>query len=112
MNEFVLVFRRDYKTEEKQPAGEELSMHLKHWQDWFLSLAAQNKLARPVQRWNTRGLVLKQDKTVADGPYSERNNSMGGLIFIRAYDYNEAKEIAENAPVLELGGTVEIRMVI
>jgi len=110
MNEFVLVFRRDYTTKETQPTQKELSTHLKHWQDWFLSLAAQNKLARPIQRWDAQGLVIQSDKTVKDGPYLENNRSMGGLIFIRARDYDEAEEIAQNAPVLDLGGTVEIRM--
>ena len=111
MNEFVLIFRRDYKTKEQQPTEKELSTHLKHWQDWFLSLAAQNKLARPVQRWDAQGLVIRPDKSVTAGPYQERIQSMGGLIFIRASDYQEAEEIAQNAPVLDLGGTVEIRMI-
>lgn len=110
MNEFLLVFRRDYRTKEAQPTEKELSTHLKHWHDWFLSLAAQNKLVRPVQRWDAQGLVIGPDKSVTAGPYLESIQSIGGLIFIRAQNYQEAEEIAQNAPILDLGGTVEIRL--
>ncbi|GAB4043171.1 YciI family protein [Spirosoma jeollabukense] len=111
MIEFVLVFRRDYSTEAIQPTEKELLQHTKHWQDWFLSLAAQDKLARPIQRWDTQGFVIHPNKVVVKGPYLEGVSPMGGLIFIKAYDYREAKEIAQNAPILELGGTVEIRAI-
>ncbi|QIP15025.1 transcription initiation protein [Spirosoma aureum] len=110
MNEFVLIFRRDYTLKEVQPTGEAQSTLRKHWQDWFLSLAALNKLTRPVQRWDMQGVVLNQDETVTDGPYLESNSSVIGLIFISAHDYREAEEIAKNAPILEVDGTVEIRM--
>jgi hypothetical protein len=110
MNEFVLVFRRNFKTKEAQPAGEYLQAYLKHWHDWFLCLAALERLAIPVQRWDASGKLLKHDKSVVAGPYTAMNESVGGLIVIKATDYPEASEIAKGCPILELGGTVEIRM--
>jgi hypothetical protein len=110
MNEFILVFRRDYKTKELQPSDEEMQIHLKHWQDWFRSLAAQDILARPVQRLDTRGKLVKHDRSVTDGPYMEIKESIGGLIIIKAEDYQAAIKIAEGCPVLELGGNVEVRL--
>jgi len=112
MSEFVLIFRRDYNTKESQPSEQEMQTYLKHWQDWFLSLAAQDLLVRPVQRWDSQGVVVTREKRHADGPYHKGNQSMGGLIIIKAEDYNHAREIAQGCPVLELGGTVEIRMAI
>jgi hypothetical protein len=109
MNEFLLIFRRDYLTKEIQPSPEDLQAHLKNWQDWFGGIAAQDKLARPLQRWDAGGRVLKQGKEVTDGPYAEIKESIGGLIIIRASGYDEAVKIAEGCPILQLGGSVEVR---
>lgn len=111
MNEFVLVFHKDHRVSEIPASEEEIQMDLKDWHDWFRSLAAQDKLAIPVQFWDPQGKVLKPGNVVSEGPYSEIGKSIEGLIIVKAADYIEAKEIANECPVLELGGTVEIRMV-
>lgn len=110
MNDFLLVFRRDYKTKEIQPSPEQLQAHLSRWREWFGDLRSRDLLARPPQPWESTGKVLKHDKSVTDGPYAEIKESIGGFIVIRAGSYEEAVEIAGKCPVLELGGTVEIRM--
>jgi len=109
MSEFVLIFRRDYKTKEVQPTPEKMQEHLKHWQEWFGNLATNDLLARPVQRLDAEGRIINKDKEVSNGPYIELKESIGGLVIIKAKDYEEAVEIAESCPVLELGGNVEIR---
>ena len=112
MNEFLLIFRRDFTTKELQPSPEELQASIKTWQDWFGGIAAQNKLARPLQRWDGVGKVVKHNKSLTNGPYAEIKETIGGLIIIRALDYDEASEIAKGCPILQLGGNVEIRMAI
>jgi hypothetical protein len=110
MNEFLLIFRRDFTNKEAQPSPEELQHSIKAWQNWFGEIAAQDKLARPLQRWDIAGQVVKSDKQVINGPFVEIKESIGGLIIIRAENYEEAVEIAQRCPILELGGNVEVRM--
>jgi len=110
MNEFLLIFRRNYLTNGYQPTFEQLDQHLARWQEWFSQLATQDRLARQLQRWDGNGKVITKDKTVKDGPYMELKESIGGLVIIRAIDYQEAIDIAMGCPILELGGNVEIRM--
>jgi len=112
MSEFILIFRRDYKTKEIQPTPELMQDHLKHWAEWFTNLAANDMLARPVQRFDSAGRVVRKDNNVKTGPYVELRESIGGLVIVKANDYDEAVEIAESCPVLELGGNVEIRMAV
>ena len=112
MHEFLLVFRRDYKTKSVQPSPEKLQEHLKHWTEWFGKLKTEDKLVVPPQRFDAAGKVLQHDKTVVDGPVVEHKDSIGGLIFIKAKDYMEAEKIAKGCPTLELGGNVEIRQVL
>jgi hypothetical protein len=110
MNEFLLIFRRDFTTKEIQPSPEELQQHFKEWQNWFGGLAAQDKLARPLQRWDGAGKIVTSNKGITDGPFVEIKESIGGMIIVKANDYDEAAAIAQGCPVLSLGGNVEIRM--
>jgi hypothetical protein len=109
MEEFLLIFRRDFATKEKQPSPEQMQNHLNEWQEWFRSLAAGNKLSRPLQRWDREGKVVRPGKDVINGPYAEIKESIGGMIFVKATDYDEAVEIAHGCPILRFGGNVEIR---
>jgi len=108
MSEFVLIFRRDYQTKEIQPNPEQMQEHLKHWQAWFGSLT--DKLTRPIQRIDQQGRISGQYNSVQTGPYLEVKESIGGLVFINAADYDQAVKVAKTCPVLELDGSVEIRM--
>ena len=109
MDDFILIFRRDYQTADLQPTAEELQQQLKHWQEWFASLADNDMLSRPVQRLDTVGRIVGKDRSISNGPYRESRESIGGLVIAKAIDYDEAVEIAESCPILELGGNVEIR---
>ncbi len=100
--EFVLVFRRDDQCAVPPLQEEELLMYRKHWQDWYLSLAARQRLARPVQRWDAQGITVGREEMV------ERSVTVEGLIFVEACDYAEAVEIARDCPILLLGGLVEV----
>ncbi len=48
---------------------------------------------------------------VADGPYSETKEVLGGYYTIEAASYDEAVKLALQHPQLEYGGTVEVRQV-
>jgi hypothetical protein len=111
MSEFLLVFRRDYQTPGVQPGPEQLQEHLKHWADWFRSLAAQDNLANPVQRYDSQGKIISGHQVVS-GPFTASQHSVGNLIMVRARDYQQAVALAQGCPILDLGGTVEIRQVV
>ena len=111
MNDFLLIFRRDSTPKATPPSPEEMQAAIKPWQDWLGSIAAQNKLVNPPQRWDAAGKVVKQN-AVTNGPYVEIKEAIGGLIFIKAADYDEAVEIAKGCPILLEGGNVEIRMTV
>lgn len=49
--------------------------------------------------------------TTTDGPYSETKEWLGGYYLIEAPSYEAAEEIARECPILEHGGTVEVREV-
>lgn len=110
MSEFLLVFRRDYKTKEIQPSAEQLQQHLAHWQEFFASL--KDKLAKPIQKFDPQGKIVMGSDSISEGPYAEVTQSIGGLVIINATDYEEAVAIAKTCPVLELGGSIEVRQAV
>lgn len=110
MNEFLLAIHRDLTSKDASPSPEQMQAAIKPFQDWIGSIAAQNKLVTPPRRWDTDGRVIRSSQTVTNGPYAEIKESLGGLIMIRAEDYDEAVEIAKGCPVIQWGAVVEVRM--
>ena len=110
MSEFILLFRRDYQTEELQPSTDQIQKYLKPWQDWFTELASSDKLARPIKRLDAKGRIIVKDNIVTTGPYIELTESIGGMIILKAENYEEAIEIVKTCPILQLGVNVEIRI--
>jgi len=59
-----------------------------------------------------RVLRISGGKTATtDGPYSETKEWLGGYYLIEAPSYETALEIARECPILEYGGTIEVREV-
>jgi len=111
MNEYILIIHRDLINKDATPSPQQMQEAIKPFQDWIGSIAAQNKLVSTPKRWDLGGKVVKEN-VVTDGPYAEVKESVGGMVLIRAADYEEAAEIAKGCPVLKWGAVVEIRMAI
>ena len=110
MKEFIMLFRAEYS---KMPKGspEEMQAMTKRWMDWIGGIAAQNKLADKGRRLTTEGRVVRVNKSVTDGPYTEIKESLGGFSVLKVDSYEEAVEIAKGCPIFSVGGNVEIREV-
>jgi hypothetical protein len=53
--------------------------------------------------------VNGKQKAITDGPYAEAKYLVGGFSLIEARDLDEATELSKGCPVLERGGSVEVR---
>jgi len=51
----------------------------------------------------------KNGRIVADGPFAESKEAIGGYFLLQVDDLDEAVEIAKDCPALEYGSTVEVR---
>ena len=111
MNEYLLIIHRDL-SKEAAPSPQQMQDLIKPFQEWIGGIAAQHKLVAPPKRLDVGGRVVKQATPITDGPYAEVKESVGGLIVIRARDYDEAVEIARACPILSWGASVEVRMAV
>jgi len=108
MKDFLFVFRADYSVMPKS-SPEEMQAMMKRWMDWLGNIAAQNKLTDQGNRLNASGKVVKPNNVIADGPYMEIKESIGGYSIVKAESLEEAVELAKGCPILTAGGNVEVR---
>ena len=109
-NEYLLLFRGDAWYNRISP--EELQKAMSQFKDWFERLTAEGKLkaAQPLVR-EGRIVSGKQGRVVADGPFAESKEAIGGYFLLAANSLDEAVAIAKSSPSLEYGTQIEVRPV-
>lgn len=111
MNEFSFIFRNT-NDPDVQFSPEQMQGILIQWRDWMGSIAAQNKLANPGNRLGFDAKVLKPNNVITDGPFVELKEMVSGYIVVKTDTLDEAVELAKGCPILQVGGSVEVRSVI
>ena len=106
MSEFTYLFRgRDTSA-----SPEQMQKTMEKWVAWFKELGAKGHLKDTGHPLEHTGKVVKgKQKIVNDGPYAEAKDVVGGYIVIEAKDLLHAVEISKGCPILEAGGSVEVR---
>jgi hypothetical protein len=106
MSEFAYIFR-GRKT---SGSPEEMQQHFEKWIAWFKDLNAKGYIKDPGHPLEAAGKVVSgKRKVVNDGPYAEAKDVVGGYIIVEANDLAHAAEISKGCPILEVGGSVEVR---
>ncbi len=109
-NEFLLLFRGNDWYNDLSP--EELQKAMSDFRSWFdrLTQAGKLKAAQPLVR---EGKLVsgKHGRVVADGPFAESKEAIGGYFLLAVKDLDEAVAIAQTCPSLEFGTQVEVRPV-
>jgi hypothetical protein len=107
---YMLLFRGTHWDTNLSP--EELQNVMSQWTSWFDRLVEQGKIksAHPLM---DEGKIVgwKKGQTVADGPFAESKEAIGGYFLLQINDLDEAVEIAKDCPTLKYGMTVEVRPV-
>ena len=91
---------------------EELQNVMSQWSAWYDRLVARGKI-KSAQPLADEGKVVawKKGQTVADGPFAESKEAIGGYFLLENVDMEESLEIAKECPMLKFGVTVEVRPV-
>jgi len=109
-SDYLLLFRGNVWDRGLSPA--QLQKVVSDWMAWFERLKEEGKClgGHPLE---DEGKVVsgKQGRTIADGPFVESKEAIGGYFYLTVADENEAIEIAKQCPGLEYGAVVEVRPV-
>jgi hypothetical protein len=113
MNEFVFLYRNTQEAHrEAHGSPEQAQRTMQKWRSWFQEMTERGHLKNVGQPLERVGKVVGgKSKTVTDGPYAETKDVIGGFSIILAKDLEQAAQIAQGCPVIERGGSVEVRPV-
>ncbi len=109
-SDYLLLFRGT--NWDKGLSPEQLQKVVADWYAWFNRLIQEGKCkgGHPLQN---EGKIVsgKQGRSVADGPFAESKEAIGGYFYLQVADEREAVAIAQQCPGLEFGCNVEVRPV-
>jgi hypothetical protein len=108
--EFLLLIRGTDWYEDLSP--EQIQQVMGGFMGWLDNLTTQGKL-KGAQPLEPEGKVVsgKNGRIVADGPFAESKESVGGYFLLRVDTFEEALAIAQSCPMLEHGASMEVRPV-
>src|SRR6185436_7192646 len=109
-SDYMLLFRGTNWDKELSP--EQLQKVVSDWTNWFERLSNEGKVVSGHPLTNEGKIVSgKKGRTVADGPFAESKEAVGGYFYLQVADMQEAVEIARQCPGLDYGAVVEVRPV-
>jgi hypothetical protein len=109
-NGYMLIFRgTDWHT---GLSPEQMQQVASDWMAWFKGLTESGKAVagNPLER---EGKIVsgKNGRVVADGPFAESKEAIGGYFLLDVATMDEAVAIARQCPGLPFGARVEVRPV-
>ena len=106
MSEFTYLFRG----RETAASPQQMQRTMEKWVAWFKELGASGHIKDPGHPLEHTGKVVTGvQKIVTDGPYAEAKDVVGGFIVVEARDLLHAVELSKGCPILQVGGSVEVR---
>jgi hypothetical protein len=108
--EFMLLFRntaleRRLSPGEMTEAMQRLNSWLERW-----SASGHLKSGQPLS-YEGKTISGAKQRAVADGPFAESKEAVGGYVLVQAADFDEAMAIAGEWPLLDYECVVEVRPV-
>lgn len=108
MSDFTFL----YRGRDTNASPEQMQKTMEKWRAWFKDLGEKGHLkdiGHPLER--TGKVVKGKQKSVTDGPFAEAKDVVGGFSLIQARDLNQALELSKDCPILDVGGSVEVRQI-
>ena len=112
MGQYLYLYRRtEAAAQEAMGTPERAQQSMQRWMKWMADLDAKGHLKDRGQPLERTGKVVRGQKAVVDGPYTEAKDLVGGYTIIEAKDIDQAVELSHGCPILDGGGSVEVRPV-
>jgi hypothetical protein len=106
MSEFTFL----YRGRDTAASPEQMQKNIEKWLAWFKDLSEKGHLKDRGHPLEAAGKVVKgKQKSVNDGPYAEAKDVVAGFTLIEARDLIHATELSKSCPILDVGGSVEVR---
>jgi hypothetical protein len=104
LHEYLVLSRGQWDAER---TNEDIQAAIDAFYVWYERLVAEGHVARG-HRLAREGKVVSRQR-VADGPFAEAKELIGGYWIVRAHSLNEAAELMSHSPTLTCGLSFEVR---
>ena len=115
MSDFILLFRAtDAGRQAAMGTPERAQKSLQTWLNWIANLEAKGHLKERGHPLEPTGKLVdgrNGRKVITDGPYAEAKDILLGFIIVQAKDIEEAAQLSLACPMVDGGGSVEVRPV-
>jgi hypothetical protein len=102
-----------YRGREISPSPEQMQKTTEKWLAWFKELGEKGHIrdmGHPLE--DSGKVVAGKGKLVQDGPFAEAKDVIAGFTLVEADSLERATELAKGCPILEVGGSVEVRPIL
>jgi hypothetical protein len=106
-SQFLFIIR--YNTNFKPASKEAVQNNIKKWQDYMGGLVKSGNLAGGYRPDNDGVTISGTTKSAKSTPYMSDGELVSSVLIIKADNLDAAKGIANNCPIFEFGGSVEVR---
>jgi hypothetical protein len=108
MSDFTFL----YRGRDTSASPEQMQKTMEKWRAWFKDLGEKGHLKDIGHPLESAGKVVKgKQKAVTDGPFAEAKDVVGGFSLIQARDLDHAVELSKSCPILDVGGSIEVRQI-
>jgi hypothetical protein len=109
-SEYMLIFRGNAWHKGLSP--EQMQQIADEWMAWFKRLTDEGvAIAGNPLKGEGKIVSGKGGRVIADGPFAESKEAIGGFFLLRVKTMEEAIEIAKQCPGLPYGARIEVRPV-
>lgn len=109
LKDFMLLFR--VEPNQQQPSTEQITAMHQQWGAFIGNIAASAKLVSTC-RLGFEGNLVDTNLAVSNSINIANNETLSGCMIVKAATLNAATEMAKACPVLTMGGSVEVRVLI
>jgi hypothetical protein len=110
MEKFMFIFHGD-PAAAMQQSPEDMQANMAKWMAWIGKLSATDQYISGEPLLPGGKLISGADRIVADGPYTEGKEVVGGYFIVAAKDMDAAIALTADHPDFETGGSIQIRQV-
>ncbi len=104
MHEYLVLSRGQW---DRDKTDEEIQAAIDAFYDWYERLVAEGRFARG-HRLAREGKVVSRQR-IADGPFAEAKELVGGYWIVRAVSLDAAAELMSHNPTIGCGLAMEVR---
>ena len=109
MNAFLFLY---HPPEGPPLTPQQMAEVMPAWMAWMKSLDERGHLRHAGNPLARSGKIVRgKPQTVTDGPFAEAKDVINGYTLIQASDLAQAAELAKGCPMLDGGGSVEVRSI-